>query len=153
MNLHPAVVHFPIGLLMTYSVLEVLTIRAKRKEWHFVKAILVILGTLGAIAGLITGDMAAGDSRDKFIEMHELFAQTSFFLYLIVAIGYSLSLFKKISVSLERVRDFILRIPVRVTFAILGAIALTITGAIGGIMVYGPTTDPMTQLVYNILFA
>ena len=34
----------------------------------------------------------------------------------------------------------------------LGLVAVTITGALGGALVYGPDVDPFVSLIYRLLF-
>jgi len=36
--------------------------------------------------------------------------------------------------------------------ALIGAVCLTITGALGGAMVYGPTSDPFVSFIYTLFF-
>lgn len=36
--------------------------------------------------------------------------------------------------------------------ALLGIIAVTITGALGGAISHGANTDPVVQMIYNLFF-
>ncbi len=57
-ELHPKFVHFPIALLFTYILLEI--IGAFRKNDFFSNAayVILILGIIGAIAAVLTGNQA-----------------------------------------------------------------------------------------------
>jgi uncharacterized membrane protein len=54
--LHPAVVHFPIALLLLGAAVAVLAIFVRR--WHFplFAAVLLSLGAIGAVAATVTGE-------------------------------------------------------------------------------------------------
>ena len=60
MNLHPIFVHFPIALLTLYTLCELLRFKKIKDHpaWFYLKAVLIICGTLGAAAALLTGDGA-----------------------------------------------------------------------------------------------
>jgi uncharacterized membrane protein len=54
--LHPAVVHFPIALLLLGAAVAVLAVFVRR--WHFplFAAVLLSLGAIGAVAATVTGE-------------------------------------------------------------------------------------------------
>lgn len=54
-RLHPLVVHFPIGLLVIALVLECFTLNKKNQELRSAINLLLLFGTLGAIAAVIFG--------------------------------------------------------------------------------------------------
>ena len=54
--LHPAVVHFPIALLLLGAAVAVLAIPVRRWHLPLFAAILLSLGALGAVAATITGE-------------------------------------------------------------------------------------------------
>lgn len=61
-NLHPIAVHFPIGLLVIYSLLEILSLFKKirnNKTVRYIKLFLLIVGRIGIQASLATGEAAA----------------------------------------------------------------------------------------------
>lgn len=161
MDLHPLIVHFPIALLLLYSILEVLTLFLKRKEWDFVKTVLIIVGIIGGGAAFLTGDAAGEGVTDPILDYHELFAKLTLVLYGILAVAYALRALttsKKLSTTLKKplykttsITQYVLNPWVKIPLALIAALALSITGALGGSMVYGPGTDPFAQLVYDIL--
>lgn len=56
---HPKVVHFPIALLLTYTLLEVIGAVFKKEFFSNAAFVLLLLGVLGALASVITGHQAA----------------------------------------------------------------------------------------------
>ena len=130
MFLHPIVIHFPIALLTVYSILEI--IRFKNTN---IKSLLVFLGTLGAYASALTGPAGEGI---HILDMHRLFALITITIYSLISINYI-------------DKEFIKRPKILVTLAILGLMSITITGGLGGTMVYGTSFDPFMAPVFKLL--
>ncbi len=164
MNLHPIFVHFPIALLTLYAGLEIIRLPIlTRQTWYFyTKAVLVIAGALGAvptvITGLIVGDKLENDAViGKVVDTHENFAFASLFvfgflavMYLFAWIGKNYQLggfFSKLISFDQKVTESKLIILI----ALLGLIFITITGGLGGAMVYGPNADPFFKPVFELL--
>ena len=57
-QLHPKIVHFPIALLFTYTLLEALGAIFRKDLFSKAAAIVLTLGVFGAIAALFTGGQA-----------------------------------------------------------------------------------------------
>lgn len=174
MNIHPIFVHFPIALLVLYSIFECARFRwATDKAYVFyVKAILVISGTLGGFLGLFTGDLAEESYRHKIefkplIEVHSTWAAAAVVVYCIISTAYLLAWFEQsiwfqnhkshhfiISIwpTISGIIKFILKPWVVVLLAIIGLIAVSITGALGGAIVYGPDIDPIVNFTYHLFF-
>ena len=57
-GLHPAVVHFPIALLILYTLFEVIGIFWKNKTFARIVTLILFLGILGTVAALLTGNSA-----------------------------------------------------------------------------------------------
>lgn len=179
MNLHPIFVHFPVALLTVYSLMEL--IRWKRvsnqEYWFYIKAVFVILGGLGALAALATGDIAKEAWRNgsfispitnfrQVVSMHELFADITIVIFGILATcylaawldkqgfavftnKYSLSWVWKIFTNIYKM---IINTRIVILMAIIGLISITITGGLGGVLVYGQEADPFFKIIYNLLF-
>lgn len=159
-DLHPLIVHFPIALLVFYAVLECARIRKLVSEpWlFFVKAMLVIAGTLAAFVALLTGNIAGENFEDGVNEsvmgMHSFFAYTVSLVFAVIAIVYFFAWLErgvKGNVALKRIRSFV-ESPVMVIPAVLGLIAMVITGALGAVLVYGPDIDPLVNWIYGLFF-
>ena len=164
MNPHPIIVHFPVALLTLYVVFECLRFKRlmERSEWFWIKGVFVWLGGLGALAALVTGDYGKPlypDAR-ALIRAHENFAHYVIALFgLIAAVYFVLGVEKIFGEAIRRtglapiwksivvVADTLCTGPVMVPAALVGLALLTITGALGGSIVYGPDTDPLATLV------
>ena len=160
MNIHPIFVHFPVALLTVYAILEL--IRPKKllasHAYTAIKAFLVILGTLAAYVAAETGDMASELMRGQssvrtILRLHENFAAWTQIIFTVIAASYIVVLisrrWKRIPV-ITAVAEFIQRGPVIIVLALGGLVFVTLTGALGGLIVYGPTADPVMSLVANL---
>jgi len=178
MNIHPAFVHFPIALLCLYVVLEI--IRTKKlvvnEAFYNFKAFLAIIGTISVYVTLQTGEMAAELTRsDKSIlpilRTHSQFAEWTTNIFTVIALSYVVVLisnywknrnkaqslfshkyFSKIWHVLEIISGFIQKPFVIVILALAGLIFISITGALGGLMVYGSNADPFVHFVSQLFF-
>lgn len=164
-NIHPILVHFPIALLLIYSGIKILP-WAKwfpRVAWKSTEVILLCLGVLSAFVAASTGETAERLIRPdhQLVEMHSLFASISIFLYGALLLGEVLSfLTPEIigKIKLEKINPllkFIQKVLTHSLFskilAFLGILAISVTGLLGGVMVYGLSADPLAPMVLNIL--
>lgn len=177
-NFHVLVVHFPVALLSIYSCMEFVRWKVLNEKpyWFYLKAVFVTLGTIGAYAavmfgGLIEDAIAAQkiatipNIRD-IIDMHSTFAGITTTVFSFLAGAYIIAWIEKenpalISRILLRfpklnfliaLKGFLLKTPVAITLSLVGLIAVTVTGAIGGGIVSGTDVDPVVTLVYRVLF-
>ncbi|MDD2657046.1 MAG: hypothetical protein PHD04_00055 [Candidatus Pacebacteria bacterium] len=177
MNIHPLFVHFPIGLLVVYSIFEIgayFSPALRRQSWLFpVKAFLLFIGVLAAFAALITGGIAEelveGTGRAYILEMHSPIAGITTVLYLILAAAYLIRVFDVkgwgnyvagVASPFIRVwsfKKYVAHLVLDTWFlpvlALLALIGMTITGALGAAIVYGPDADPFVSLVYHFFWA
>ncbi|MFA5991319.1 MAG: DUF2231 domain-containing protein [Candidatus Doudnabacteria bacterium] len=179
MNLHPIIVHFPIALLILYGLMELVRFKKviNQPYWFYIKAVLVMVGGLGALAALATGDTAAemvraGDAPlmvtnfRQVVSLHKNFADLSVAIFGILAAGYlvlwvektnyapwtKIPLFQKIwSIKIKLAR-VIIETRFVVLLAVAGLVCISITGGLGGIMVFGPSADPFFGFIYQLLF-
>lgn len=161
MNIHPIFVHFPIALLVIYAVFELIRFKkiSQQPYWFNIKAILLILGTVIGYATLQTGDMATELITDKslrpLIHVHEFWAQLSILIFSALSAGYLIAWVKKyrnIWKPLVWLQSLVTETPLVSLLALAGLIALFITGALGGMIVYGHQSDFLTNWVYNLFF-
>jgi len=170
MDLHPLFVHFPIALLTLYSFLEVIRGFTKAMYWKQVRFVLVSIGTLSAFVALSSGEGAehAFTNRDLFtvLKMHSFIASTTTWIYAILATSYLFLWLKDQQYIVKVLPNFIqklfsicIMISTKILgtilaplLAIMGFIGLSLTGAMGAILVYGPDFDPITSMVYKLFF-
>lgn len=176
MNIHPIAVHFPIAFLTLYTAMEVFRFRrvTELPWWFHMKASLLILGALAGNGALLTGEMLAEQLKasgtiPSIVGIHEQWAKFTVGIYSLLALAYLIVWMERTGVlnrlfpdPMRGFRNFfdrrispVARVFTRsgfaVTLALLGLVALTITGALGGSMVYGPDVDPVARIVYDLL--
>lgn len=167
--IHPAVVHIPIGLLTVYSILEFVRFKKVLAQpyWFYIKAILVIFGTLGTFVALQTGELIEDLFQSSLMETHSTFATATTIVYGIIAGAY-LVLWIEVDAAnwkflrlggvdkLWKVLTVLSRIILKpwlvVLLSLLALSLLTITGALGGALVHGPEVDPVVSFVYHLFF-
>lgn len=126
--LHPILVHFPIALLLVYSLLE--SIRFRNVE---TKKVLLYLGTLGAFAAALVAPKG-GYAGLKFF--HVLLAATTIIIFSTLSLCYLKNWQKP---------------QILIPLALLGAATIVLTGGFGGAMVYGTHFDPMMAPIFKLL--
>lgn len=177
MNIHPLFVHFPIGLLVTYSILELIALispAARRQSWLFsVKAFLLFVGVGFAFVALVTGGMAeelvaGANPRSFIIEVHEPFAVGATFTYLVLALAYLVRIFDQMGwgARIAGTNAFFVRMwnikkilahavldtwlaPLLALFALC---LIIVTGSLGAALVYGPNIDPFVSFIYHLFW-
>lgn len=164
-NIHPMVVHFPVALLLFYSIIKILPWSKwfPNVSWKHIERALLLAGVLGAFVSLSTGEVAEHltNPNEKLVEMHAFFAGLSTWLYGALLAGEFLTLVspwliaKQFLVPLMGLISWIQKILTHITLskfiAFFGLIAISITGLLGGVMVYGTTADPLANVVLKIL--
>lgn len=173
MNIHPIFIHFPIALLTIYAIAEFLQFKKLKSQIYFfyIKAVLVITGVLSAFLALYTGgiaeDLQGKDTSIRLlIEKHSVFANISTWVFIIIASAYLVSWIEKTEYNQKLFNskfskiwklktlfaNKILNTPIVVILALIGLVVITITGALGGAMVYGPDVDPVVRFIYHLFF-
>lgn len=164
-NIHPIIVHFPIALLFLYSIIKILPLVKwfPQVAWRQTERILLVFGVLGAFIANTTGEVAEHLARPNhdLVEMHALFASASTWIYGLLLSGELLSIlipFMSTKISLPKTMNYLGLIEKILTqkllskvLAFFGLIAISITGMLGGVMVYGLSADPLAKIVLKIL--
>lgn len=178
MNIHPLFVHFPIGLLVAYSVLEIVAYAwpsIRRQSWLFpVNVFLLYVGVLGAFVALFTGGVAEDlirntNPRAFILEVHSPVAGVTTLLYVILAAAYTVRLFdmkgwgnrivgsNNFLINILRLKRYLTHLVldtwVLPVLALLALAGMTVTGALGAAIVYGPNADPFVSFIYHLFWA
>ncbi len=179
-SLHPIFVHFPIALLSIYAVLECIRYKKllKQVSFFYIKAFLAVVGFSAGLVAASAGPEGSAvhswlgystfvrPTVRNIVEMHSTFASATLFIFGIIAFSYIVRLLndhvsvwasknetaKKVWKWLLCIGEYISRPAVVIPLAILGLVAVTITGSLGGAIVYGPNIDPVVSAVFYFLF-
>lgn len=169
MNIHPILVHFPIAFLTLYSFFEFLRFKkiTKYPYWFYLKAVLLFFGVLGAFLAGASGKLVENQFLDRkaLVQLHSTVNELATLFFAFIALAYFIGWIKRSSkvgiFSLKlgklwkiclKLEHFVLETPLIYLLVILGFILITIGGALGAIIVYGPDLDPFTKLVNSIFF-
>ena len=164
-NIHPIFVHFPIALLFIYSIVKILPFKKwfPKVTWNYLEFFLLIIGVLGAFIASITGGIAEEliHKNRQLIEMHSTFAGISTILFSLLLLGeilvfitpknFSKFILPKTSKLILFIQKILVHPVLSKILAFLGFISITVTGLLGGIIVYGPSADPMAGIILKLL--
>lgn len=177
MNIHPIFVHFPIALLTIYALLEMIRFRKvlAQEYWFYIKAAIVIIGALSSYLTLYTGSLAEDYLHThgavlqnnpvsfRLIDIHSNWAVATVVIFSFIAVVYTIEWLNKSAVIQNKMRtffiwritlkvcDFILSGPIIIPLALIGLVVLTVTGSLGGAVVFGPNADPIVHAIYNLV--
>ncbi|MEB3100056.1 DUF2231 domain-containing protein [Ferviditalea candida] len=124
-NLHFIVIHIPIAMLIFSFVFDLLALFLKKKEWHAAGLLSLVVGTLGAVAAVITGPEG---ERNPLFPAHELYGKiTMIFFILLTSVRLWLHFRKRQQVGKSKTY---------LAAALVGALLVSYTGHLGGQMVH-----------------
>lgn len=130
-NMHFILTHFPIVLLIVGFLFDLLARILKKKEWHSAGWACLALGTLGAIASVMTGPALNGQSPD--LPAHELFGRLTAILAIVLfVVRLAMLRWKKREIGSH---------PAFLIGALAAAILVGYTGHLGGKMVHETPED------------
>lgn len=164
-NIHPIFVHFPVALLSIYSLVKILPLKKwfPLISWKHIEVLLLIIGVAGSFMALATGEIAERliDGNRQIIEAHSMFAKIATFIYILLLSGEILPFllpvisskfnFPRITNFLVSIRGILTNNVFSITLAFLGLIAISITGLLGAVIVYGVSADPIAGFVLQLL--
>jgi uncharacterized membrane protein len=165
-NIHPIFVHFPIALLFLYSLIKIFPFKKwfPKVSWKHIEILLLVVGVLGAFTADYTGGIAKHLLKPapnrQLLEIHSLFAEISSVIYSAILLGEMLYFFtpwintklKSVQINslLLFIQDILTSPLVSNVLAILGLVAISITGLLGGAIVYGISADPFAVIVLHL---
>ena len=91
-DLHPIVVHFPVALLVTYSLLEIIGIIFNIKLFTQSAYILLIIGIIGTFISVLTGNQAFEDyqhwneASSNIFNSHQFYANITTWFFVFIAV-------------------------------------------------------------------
>ncbi len=164
-NIHPLFVHFPIAFLLLYSLIRILPFERliPSLSWRHIQQVLLLAGILGAFLSNTTGELAEHLVRpeEALVEMHAFFALASTWIYgllLGAEILFTLNPYLSKKFPLGSITTLLIKIETLLTnrtltlvLAVLGVVAISLTGLLGGVMVYGTSADPLAPVILKIL--
>ena len=130
-NIHPLIVHFPIAMLTSFLILELFATVTKNERVHIASSWMLYVGTLGALATVVAGFLAAstvshGSAVHEIIGSHKQLGLS--------VLGLSVILTVWRLVSRERLSGMALAL--NITLAVIMVGLLTMGADLGGQMVY-----------------
>jgi len=165
MDLHPIIVHFPVALFTLYGLFELLRFKklTSLNEWAVTKAVLVCFGVLSSFVALATGDLA-GESFENgrlglLAETHSSLAVITVVFYAIVLAITLGGLIRRYHLTIPNLLQPLITLLdklyrqswLMVILALIGLALITVTGALGGALAFGPGVDPLATFFFNAL--
>jgi len=129
---------------------------------------MVVLGSISANISILSGELIKGmfEEVNLLVEIHSRIAKITTLLFTIIAILYFISWIKKsnlgfvkklqnniIWIYLLKLQTFVLDTYLIIILAFIGLLLISVTGALGGIIAFGPDTDPLTKFLFKFLLA
>lgn len=100
-DIHTKVVHFPIALLITYSLLEIIGILFNKELFTQSAYILLIIGVITLLLSVLTGNQAFeayqywDDDSSKIFSSHQLFANVTIWFFVFITVIRTILVVKK----------------------------------------------------------
>jgi uncharacterized membrane protein len=131
-HLHPLSVHFPIALILVGFLFDFLSLIFKKEQWLSKAGLyLMVLGTLGAVAAVLTGEFFSkeltGFAGEKK-EFHEIIAKTAMYIMIAASVLRIIPLLMKKEIAWLKWTVFVL--------FLAGCVFVGYAGLLGGQLVY-----------------
>lgn len=168
-TIHPLLVHFPVAMLSLYAVVEIVSRIPffKRFDFALTKTILITVGFIGGILASSSGEAIEHNFKGirDLVEMHSTFATATNIFAGIIFVVYTKTTFgpliieklkpgtlQTLSTKSVQFWNKIQNNPwIMLFLALLVASTVTITGALGAVIVHGPDVDPVVKIIYTLL--
>ncbi|WP_305850294.1 DUF2231 domain-containing protein [Staphylococcus hyicus] len=137
MPLHPLFVHFPIALLSFATLIALLNVIFKKKDFSFSLALLLIFGMLSGVMSYLLGDSGEEYAMQHFnpqhveslVHLHETFAMLSLIAYGLATVFHLGGMWFKAYATYSKWGVLI--------FTIIGFGLLIVAGHLGASITYG----------------
>jgi len=132
-HIHPMVVHFPVALIFIGFIAEVLSLFFKSEKCLSKTGFyLMILGTVAAIAAWVSGQLFTSHPFDSgFMKLFEKHEKGALITMIVMVIGLIFRIW-----LVARKKESTMLKWIAFGFYFLGFIAVSLTGFVGGKMVY-----------------
>jgi hypothetical protein len=143
-------------------------VEISRLRMSHVKRFLLLVGSASALVARQTGELIEHSFQSipsvaPVVELHSLVATITTGLFCGIALAHIIVWLQDSAtfprLSTQKLFGWIAPIArristgwVAVTLAIIGLASISLTGALGGIIAYGPSVDPVASIVYKLLF-
>jgi uncharacterized membrane protein len=127
-NAHFIVNHIPIAMLIFSFIFDLCAVIIKKKDWHTAGFLCLIIGTLGAIAAVLTGPEGQQETRNPLFHDHQLYANLTMYLFIVLSMARLFFHYRK--------RIDIGKTPIYLIIALIGVGLVTYTGHLGGKMAH-----------------
>jgi uncharacterized membrane protein len=124
-NKHFIITHFPIVLLIVGFLFDLFALILRKREWNSAGMACLAMGTLGAIASVLTGPEG---ERNPGLPTHELFGKLTMLLAILLCVF-------RLGIMWRKKRD-VGSHPIYLAGALAAGILVGITGHLGGKMVH-----------------
>ena len=100
-ELHPKVVHFPIALLITYALLELIGTIFNKEFFQKAAHLILLLGVIGCIFAVLTGNQAFAankywnDASTSLVGEHQTFANITIWYFVVLLVFKTFIVLKK----------------------------------------------------------
>lgn len=121
--------------------------------WFYVKAVLVILGAAATLPTILAGKIIERQfaTQHALVQVHQNFAYAATAVYGLLAAYYFFTWILRLRGD-SRLEVMLGKWFFLVPLSLLGLALVTITGALGGVIVFGPQIDPFADFVYHLFF-
>lgn len=148
-DIHTKVVHFPIALLITYCILEIVGIVFNKKLFSQSAFILLIIGIIAIFISVLTGNQAFeaykhwDDASSNVFNSHQMFANISTWFFVFVA---ALRTFYVVKKKFDGIIKYLF-----ILFAVAGIYLIYKTAGYGGELVskFGVGTKYKNEQMQN----
>jgi hypothetical protein len=131
-----------------YSLMELLRFKKvlSLPYWIYIKIAFLITGVVMSGPTILSGLLIERqfEAAGSLLRLHKLFAVSASGLYGVLAVVYVMRLWGK---KFRYQNEFIL------LGAIGGLVLITIVGALGGVIAFGLSLDPVTDFIYRLFFS